>query len=59
MAPTIQARAGLTSNGGIGKYDGGLEKDWEAKEAPTAEAAKGLDLETLTPRYVLPVWRGK
>jgi hypothetical protein len=49
MAPSIQARAGLASNGGIGKYDGGLERDWEGKEAPTGEAAKVLDLDGMNP----------
>jgi aurora kinase len=50
MAPSIQARAGLTSNGGIGKYDGGLEKDWEARDAPTGDAAKSLDLDSMASR---------
>lgn len=44
--------AGNGGSGGIGKYDGGLERDEEKREAPTGEGAKILELESANEGYV-------
>lgn len=49
MASAIQPQS-RSGNGGIGKYDGGLERDWERKEAPTGEGAELLNLDDIMPQ---------